>query len=643
MRSNARVSLAAAALTLSAACLAERELLPPSELDAKLQLGLNIELDRAAAAGERMVDIQARYRRADGDQPTLPVQPARVTLQDGETIQQSVIVDIGPCNADPTREPNEDGAPGCRFAMELTLRNGAGDVLGNDEEMIGPVGQGPPPAPTFVFTAPTLALSPPSVTFSARSQQQSLPAAQNVTVGVDVPGASLGTLVATVTFNSGQNWLRATVDQGAHAIVVQPTTTALETGTYAADVTVTSSVDGVNPRTVAVSYQIQPQPVLTVAGGPGDGTGTITSSPAAIDCTITSGTASGTCAATFTPGAVVSLTPTPAGGSRFAGWGGACSGSSGCSVTMDQPATVTARFNALPVLTIAAAGGGGSGTVTSSPPGIDCGIKGGQLTGPTCSAAFNPGAVVELTATPLGTDRFGAWGGPCGGSGACSVTMSQAATVTARFDPPPAVLSLSPRSLSFSGVAGSQTLPPRQTVTASNTGGGTLGAITIANISYGSTASGWLDATVSGSTISVGANPANVTAGNHTATVTVRSANGGSATFTASFAVTNPPPRLGLTPNVLSFSTTVSTSPAAKTVRASNIGFGTFADLGPLSAGTGTSSWLKIGFDGDIVVVAPSVSSFAVGTYAGTAVINSVRGGSATVAVTLTVNPIIIR
>lgn len=637
MRTKRWASSTAVAAALVMGCLDRREALPPDDTAPRtLAMGLNLELRGGIAAGERVVDIRARYRRANGEQPTLPVQPARVTLQDGETVQQSVIVNIGPCNADATREPNENGAPGCRFAMDLTLRNGAGDVLGNDEEMIGPVGPAPPTTPTFVFTPPTITLSPTGVTFSARSQQQSPPAAQAVTVGVDIEGAALGTLAAAVTFISGQNWLRATPDQGARTIVVQPTTTALATGTYTADVVVTSSVDGVNARTFRVSYQIQPQPVLTVASGPGDGIGTISSSPAGIDCTIRSGTASGTCAATFAPGTAVSLTQAPAVGNRFDGWGGACGGSSACSVTMDQPWTVTARFYALPVLTIASGGGAGSGTITSSPPRINCTIRGGQLEGPTCSGVFNPGDVVLLTATPIGSDQFGAWGGWCSGSAACSVTMNQASTVTARFDPRPPVLSLSPRSLAFAGVSGSQTLPPRQSVTASNQGGGTLGAITIASISYGSSASGWLDATVSGTTISVGANPSRVTAGNHSATVTVRSANDGSDTFTATFAVTNPPPVLGISPDTMSlFALAGGPNPGTKTARARNIGVGTFADLGRLTVGTNTTSWLRVSIDGDIIAVTANVAGLPRGTHKGTVVINSVRGGSAIISVTL--------
>jgi len=71
--------------------------------------------------------------------------------------------------------------------------------------------------------------------------------------------------------------------------------------------------------------------------------------------------------------------------------------------------------------------GTGSGTVTSAPAGIDCGS--------TCSAGFDAGSSVTLTAAADAGSAFGGWsGGGCSGTGACTVTMSAATTVTAAFD-----------------------------------------------------------------------------------------------------------------------------------------------------------------------------------------------------------------
>jgi len=69
----------------------------------------------------------------------------------------------------------------------------------------------------------------------------------------------------------------------------------------------------------------------------GPGTGTVISSPAGINC--------GTdCSENYTENTVVTLTASPSTGSSFSGWGGACSGTSSCSVTMDVAKSVTATF-----------------------------------------------------------------------------------------------------------------------------------------------------------------------------------------------------------------------------------------------------------------------------------------------------------
>ena len=67
------------------------------------------------------------------------------------------------------------------------------------------------------------------------------------------------------------------------------------------------------------------------------GDGTVTSTPAGIDC-------GATCAAEFDKGAAVTLAQSAGDGFQFSGWGGACSGTTTCSVTMDGARTVTAAF-----------------------------------------------------------------------------------------------------------------------------------------------------------------------------------------------------------------------------------------------------------------------------------------------------------
>ena len=153
---------------------------------------------------------------------------------------------------------------------------------------------------------------------------------------------------------------------------------------------------------------------------------------AGISCTISNGVASGDCTEIYANGTAVPLSQVPTSGHSFAGWGGACSGTGACSVTMNQPRTVSAGFTPpLPAtLTITAGSGTGSGTVTGA--GISCTISNGVASG-DCTEIYANGTVVTLTSTPTSGHSFAGWGGACSGTGACTVTMSQAQTVTANF------------------------------------------------------------------------------------------------------------------------------------------------------------------------------------------------------------------
>src|SRR5688572_2205159 len=207
---------------------------------------------------------------------------------------------------------------------------------------------------------------------------------------------------------------------------------------------------------------------------------------------ILAGTGPGTCAADFATGTTVTLNATTVNGSTFAGFSGAgCSGTgSSCTVVMVGSPTVTATFTAAPAaftLTVTKSGAG-LGIVDSDPPGI-------TACSTTCSATFTTGTIVNLTATPQGGSTFLGWGGACSGAGACSVDMSRDRAVTATFDPP---VSLSTLTLQKQGTgSGNVTSTP----SGINCGGtcafqaapfGTGSSVTLtATPDFGSVFTGW--------------------------------------------------------------------------------------------------------------------------------------------------------
>jgi subtilisin family serine protease len=183
-----------------------------------------------------------------------------------------------------------------------------------------------------------------------------------------------------------------------------------------------------------------PAPFTVTVTKNGTGTGTVTSSPRGVNSGINCGAS---CTDQFDQGTTVTLTATPAAGSVFSGWnGGNCVGTGICQLTVD--ATVAATFSPAPppgtfTLVIARVGTG-SGTVISSPAGVDC--------GGICSGFFLDGTAVTLTATSNPGSTFAGWsGGGCTGVGTC--ITDTAATVKATFD------SLTPSSSSGDTAQGS--------------------------------------------------------------------------------------------------------------------------------------------------------------------------------------------
>ena len=116
----------------------------------------------------------------------------------------------------------------------------------------------------------------------------------------------------------------------------------------------------------------------------GTGSGTVTSIPAGIDC-------GADCAEPYDYDTEVTLYAVADTGSTFTGWSGACTGTGTCEVTIDTAKFVTADFTLNTYALTVSTTGMGSGTVTSSPAGIDCGAD--------CSELYDYNTPVTLTAS----------------------------------------------------------------------------------------------------------------------------------------------------------------------------------------------------------------------------------------------------
>lgn len=174
---------------------------------------------------------------------------------------------------------------------------------------------------------------------------------------------------------------------------------------------------------VGMTYFPRPPRYYTLTLIPeGAGKGRVVSDPPGIDC----GEGGSACSADFKKGTVVTLRALPVLGSLLKGWSGDCAGG---TMTMDGDKTCTTTFDLEPprMLTVVKKCDG-TGTVTSSPAGIDCGS--------TCSAKFDWGTAVTLTARPDGNSKFSSWGSACA-NGSVKMTEDRTCDVCFSSNPPP--------------------------------------------------------------------------------------------------------------------------------------------------------------------------------------------------------------
>src|SRR5882672_5592079 len=241
-------------------------------------------------------------------------------------------------------------------------------------------------------------------------------------------------------------------------------------------------------------------------------------------------------------------------------------------------------------------------------------------------------ATVTLTAA-TGTLTAGSYSGlvTLSATGATPVTVPVAFTVAAA--PVPPAIGASPTSLSFAATQGGAN-PANQTVSISNTGGGTLSWSASDNAAWLtlSPASG-----TGNGTVTLTAATGTLTTGSYSALVTLSATGATPVTVPVAFTVAAAPvpPAIGASPTSLSFAATQGgANPANQTI--SNTGGGTLS-----WSASDNAAWLTLspalGTGNGTVTLTAATGTLTTGSYSGLVTLSATGAANVTVPVTFTV------
>jgi hypothetical protein len=161
-----------------------------------------------------------------------------------------------------------------------------------------------------------------------------------ITVPANITTVATSSSGAVVTYTASATSSVAKVESFG---CVPASGSTFKVGTTTVNCTATDSQGNTSTASFTVTVEAKKH-TLTVTV---TGKGTVTSAPAGIEC----GNGHTACSAEFSEGEAVKLTATPETGFTLAAWGGACSGSGACSVTMSANESVSAEFSEKPVNT----------------------------------------------------------------------------------------------------------------------------------------------------------------------------------------------------------------------------------------------------------------------------------------------------
>ncbi len=250
----------------------------------------------------------------------------------------------------------------------------------------------------------------------------------------------------------------------------------------------------------------------------------------------------------------------------------------------------------------------------------------------TLSPASSTGIGTVTLTVATGTLTAATYSGTITLSATGASSMTVPVTFTVATAPVPPAIGASPTSLSFAAMQGGAN-PVTQTVSISNTGGGTLSWNASPNTTWlaVSPASG-----TGNGTATVSVTTGILTAGSYTGNITLRATGASSVTVPVTFTVTSAP-TISLSPTSLTYTAMQGeTSPANQTVALTNAGGivnWTVSD---------SASWLGVspasGSSSSTLTAAVNTTGLIAGTYNGTITVSAPGSSSKTVAVTLTVS-----